>query len=328
MKPKLLVVQLWQLGDLVMATPFLQAAREKFEVTLVAKPFAHDLQKRFWPEVKVVPFVAPWTAFEHKYQLFRWSWRELYRLIRTLAPQDFDFGLSARWDPRDHLLLTLARARNRLGFGRMGSQRFLTQPLSRPEPQAHQYENWRALARALEVTLPSREKLRFPEPPASDQILVHTGAGQPVRVWPLDRYRNLVARLRRKGHRVRVVCDPDQKTWWRLAGENDAPAPRSVTELMNLLAGARLFIGNDSGPGHLAALCGVPTFTIFGPQLTEWFAPLHPAAECVEGEPCPYKPCSDYCRFSEPVCLRGVSEEKVWAHLERFVQRHLAVVAA
>ena len=53
--------------------------------------------------------------------------------------------------------------------------------------------------------------------------------------------------------------------------------PRNVTELIAQIDRAGAFIGNDSGPGHLAAICGVPTFTLFGPQLPEWFAPLHPA---------------------------------------------------
>jgi ADP-heptose:LPS heptosyltransferase len=83
------------------------------------------------------------------------------------------------------------------------------------------------------------------------------------------------------------------------------------------------FFGNDSGPGHLAAACGTPTFTLFGPQLHEWFAPLHPAAEVVEGKACPYKPCSDYCRFPAPFCLHGISVDDVWPRVEAFAARHL-----
>ena len=56
-------------GILVIASPFLQSASERFDVTLVAKPYALDLQARFWPKVVVIPFVAPWTAFKHKYRL-------------------------------------------------------------------------------------------------------------------------------------------------------------------------------------------------------------------------------------------------------------------
>src|SRR5512133_3443090 len=76
-KPSLLVVELWGMGDLVIATPFLQAASRKYTVTLLAKSYAHDLQRRFWPDVRVVDFHAPWTAFRHKYHLLRWPWRKL-----------------------------------------------------------------------------------------------------------------------------------------------------------------------------------------------------------------------------------------------------------
>src|SRR5207302_8800488 len=106
------------------------------------------------------------------------------------------------------------------------------------------------------------------------EVLVHTGAGQPVRVWPLGRYRALVQHLRALGYRVRIACDPDQRAWWQQSGETGVEVPRTVTELMHLVDKAAAFIGNDSGPGHLAAFSGVPSFTIFGPQLPEWFTSL------------------------------------------------------
>ncbi len=324
MKPKLLVVELWGLGDLIIATPFLRAASEKFDVTLVAKPYAHDVQRRFWSGVKVIPFIAPWTAFEHKYRLLSWPWREMFRLRKQLSSRPrFDFGLSARWDPRDHFLLRVARARTRLGFPRLGSQIFLSKSMRRPEPHRHRYENWRVLAQALDFDLPVREKLALPQLRPDGEILVHTGAGQPVRVWPLDRYREVVERLRKKGYRVLVACDPDQQSWWLRAGEKNVFTPHTVTEVFGLLDRAGVFVGNDSGPGHLAAFCGVPTFTLFGPQLPEWFAPLHPGAEWLEGKACPYKPCSDYCRFPAPYCMVNSTAEEVWSRVEGFVTRVL-----
>ena len=85
MKPRLLVLELWGLGDLVIATPFLRAAANKFAVTLLAKPFALEMRPRLWPEVEVIPFTAPWTAFafRDKYNLLRWPWREMLRLRRA-----------------------------------------------------------------------------------------------------------------------------------------------------------------------------------------------------------------------------------------------------
>ena len=317
-KPRLIVVELWGLGDLIIATPFLQAASKAFSVTLLAKPYAEDLRARFWPDVRVVPFLAPWTAFRRKYRLLSWPWKEMNRL-RHLRQEAFAVGLSARWDPRDHFVLVALGARKRVGFSRLGSRLFLTQPLPRPNPAAHRYESWRALGQALGLDLPLREKIPVPSAPAFGDVLVHTGAGQPVRVWPLDEYRRLVAQMRQAGYRVRVVCDADQRDWWQAAGETEVATPSTVTELLALMDGAAAFIGNDSGPGHIAAACGIRTFTIFGPQLPLMFAPLHPAAQWLAGKPCPYKPCSDYCRFPVPHCLCDLSEAEVWLRVSQFL---------
>lgn len=323
MKPKLLIVELWGLGDLVIATPFLQAACEKYQVTLVAKPYATDLRARFWQEVEVIPFVAPWTAFQGKYRLWKWPWRETARLWRRLAKVRFDVGLSARWDPRDHFMLRAVRVRKRLGFPRLRSQMFLTHPQSKPAPRDHRYEYWRVLGRALDLPLPNLGGFALPATRRHGDVLVHTGAGQPIRVWSLERYQSLVARLRAEHYRVTVACDPEQRDWWRRSGEAQVATPATVQELLGLIDQAGVFIGNDSGPGHLAAYCGVPTFSFFGPQLPEWFAPLHPEGIFLEGKPCPYKPCSDYCRFPAPRCLSEISELEAWSSVQKFVALHL-----
>ncbi|MGA9450581.1 MAG: glycosyltransferase family 9 protein [Verrucomicrobiia bacterium] len=96
-----------------------------------------------------------------------------------------------------------------------------------------------------------------------------------------------------------------------------------MAELIALIDRAGAFVGNDSWPRHLAAFCGMPTFTLFGPLLPEWFAPLHPAAEWMEGKACPYKPCSDHCRFPLPHCLWRVRLDEAWVRAEAFAARHL-----
>ncbi len=322
MKPRLLVLELWGLGDLVIATPFLRAATEKFDVTLLAKPYATELRPRLWPAVEVVPFTAPWTAFQGKYRLWNWPWPELYRLRRRFVAARFDLAVSARWDPRDHLALKLSGARERLGFPRLNSGRYLTRELESPDPLAHRYEYWRVAGAALGLALPPRAEVFAGPRERPPVVLIHSGARLPLRVWPLENFSELVARLRKQNVTVQVACDPDQLDWWR-EREEPAVCPRNVTELLAAIDAAGVFIGNDSGPGHLAAACGRPTFTIFGPQLHEWFAPLHPASEVFEGRACPYKPCSDYCRFPTPFCLQGVTVADVWPRVEDFVKRNL-----
>lgn len=322
MKPCLLVIELWGLGDLVIATPFLRAAAEQFEVTLLAKPFACELQARFWPGVRVKPFTAPWTALRGKYRLWRWPWPELGRLRRWARAEQFALGGSSRWDPRDHALLFFLGVPERLGFPRLGSQRLLTRPLVPPEPGTHRFMQWRVLGQALGLNLPDRPAPYEPRAPRAVDLVIHTGAARPFCIWPLENYRELVRRFRQRGYSVRVLCDPFQRTDWERLGEREVGCPESITELIAAFDQATAFLGNDSGPAHLAALCGLPVYVLFGPHLPEVWAPFHAGAEWLRGRPCPFKPCDDTCRFGVHHCLTGITVDQAFAAAEVFVRRH------
>lgn len=295
-RPRLLVVEAWGIGDVALAVPFLREATRHAAVTLVAQPHAAPLLRRFAPEVTLVPAALPWTAFTGKYRLHRWPWRTLLTLVRGLRARRFALGVSARPDPRDHTLLCLAGARRRLGFTRVGSGVLLQERLS-PPSSPHRTAHWAALAAALGWRAP----LPLPRArPATPRLaVIHPGAARPERVWPRERYHALAQRLRQAGWATREL------------GENYP----DLDTLMDAIAPAALFIGNDSGPGHLAALLGVPTFTIFGPQVPEAFHPWHPSAAWIEGHPCPHRPCFDRCRYARAHCIQDLEMEEVWTAL-------------
>jgi len=319
---RLLVLELWRLGDLAVASPFLQQASQNCEVTLIAQPLAIEMRPRFWPNVRVVPFVAPWTVFRGKYRLHKWQWKTIARLLNSIRPQNFDAVVSARWDPRDHVLMALTGAKRRYGFPRLGSQVLLTHPLSHDGSLAHRHWYWQRLAKALGFDLPAHTTVH--RQGEGGQIVIHTGASQPVKVWSLERYGRLVRRLRQKGYTVQVLCDAGQQEYWREYGEH-ATVPQNLTELSAHMDSAEIFIGNDSGPGHLAAASGIPTFTIFGNQSPAMFAPIHRASEWIEGAPCRYKPCYDSCRFPVPYCLLDIDEEVAWKKIEEFAMKQMPI---
>jgi ADP-heptose:LPS heptosyltransferase len=246
----------------------------------------------------------------------------MLRLRRRLLGQNFDYGVSGRWDPRDHWVLKASGAVERLGFSRLQSRRYLTQELAKPPPLAHMSEYWREAGRALGLEVPGRSEIIPPLRASLTGALLHSGARLPARVWPLENFQQIAGNLRKKNVAVQIACDPDQRAWWQSHGENVA-CPQSVPELLSLIDQAGVFIGNCSGPGHLAAICGVPTFTLFGPSMPEWWLPMHPAAEIFAGKACPYKPCSDYCRYEKPFCLSDVKAADVWPRVEAFVNKHL-----
>jgi ADP-heptose:LPS heptosyltransferase len=295
------VLELWGLGDLALALPFLRTAARHAHVTLLAQPHAAPLLSRFAPEVDHVPLTAPWARFSGKYQLHRWPWRDLRRAIGELRGRDCDLGVAARPDPRDHVLLALAGVRRRLGFPRAGSRWLLHTALPRPA-RPHRAEYWTALAR--ELAWPLDEPASKPAVEGGRHVVIHPGAGHPVRRWPRERFEVVATRLRTAGWRVTMIDE----------GSTD------LNQLLDVLASADRFIGNDSGPGHLAALLGVPTFTIFGPQLPELFAPQHPQAAWIDGAPCRYKPCFDACRLAEPECIRRIEVDAVWTPISHWIE--------
>lgn len=323
MKPKLLVMELWGIGDLIIASPFLREACRAYEVVLLAQPYAEELRPFFWPEARVIPFRMPWTVHRGKYRLHTWPWLKLGRLVRQMRRERFDAAVSARWDPRDDVLMWFFGARERIAFPRMGSMLIETRPLNRPAPIAHRHERWRELGRALALSVPPVDQVVDLVDRTARGVLVHSGAGKTIRVWPLDRFQGVVKRLRAAGYQVQVACDKEQASWWKEHHEANVAVPTNLDALRSLLQDSGVFIGNDSGPGHVAGYMGVPTFTLFGPQVPEWFAPLHPEAEWIEGSPCPYKPCFDYCQFPTPFCLTGISQDHAWFRVKAFVEQHI-----
>lgn len=93
--------------------------------------------------------------------------------------------------------------------------------------------------------------------------VIHPFASSPSKRWPLEKFRE-VARLLKMP--VRWCAGPEEPL-------EDAVRIENLYELGCWLAGARLYIGNDSGISHLAAAVGTPTIVIFGPTDPAVWAP-------------------------------------------------------
>ena len=102
-------------------------------------------------------------------------------------------------------------------------------------------------------------------PRAAAYVVIHPFASTPHKTWPAEHFIAVAEHLRDKAGLEPVF----------LAGPADDPAAfrkflvyrnAPLGEVKNLMAGAQLFIGNDSGPAHIAAAFGVPVVVLFGPS--------------------------------------------------------------
>jgi heptosyltransferase I len=114
-----------------------------------------------------------------------------------------------------------------------------------------------------------RMQRRLAEMGGSDFVLANPGAGWGAKRWPAERYGQVARRLGELGLRTLVNCGPGEET---LAREVEAAAAgaacaiqTSISELAALTRRAKLFLGGDTGPLHLAAALGIPVVAIFGP---------------------------------------------------------------
>lgn len=112
-------------------------------------------------------------------------------------------------------------------------------------------------------------------------IICHIGAGSREKRWPLDNWAELIAAMRTDGHDVHVLAGEVERE--RLSAAETANFVKldgrwvdSLDDLAAITAAARLFVGGDTGPTHLAAQLGIPTLALFGPTDPGLWSPVGP----------------------------------------------------
>jgi len=99
--------------------------------------------------------------------------------------------------------------------------------------------------------------------------ILNPGAGWGAKRWPAERYGEVARRLADQGVGSILNYGPGEEELVRAAESASGGTTRamscSVSELIALTRRARLFIGGDTGPLHLAAALRVPVVAIFGP---------------------------------------------------------------
>ena len=118
---------------------------------------------------------------------------------------------------------------------------------------------------------------RIPVPPVRKRnaIVIHPLSGSKRKNWPLENFRELATRL-------------PMPVEWSAGPEEDLPEAKRFEDLFALatwIAGARLYIGNDSGITHLASAAGATVLALFGPTDPNVWGPRGENASIVRGTP-------------------------------------------
>jgi lipopolysaccharide heptosyltransferase II len=338
---RVLVVKVWAIGEVIMATPTFRALRDllpEAHITMLTGKAAHpvvELSPRF-DEVLAAneaTFLKPKPA-------------ELVSLVKELRRKRYDLILSLHHAWQFGVFAALTGARHRVGFNRAG-EGFAYSTKVVPEPDRHQVEEYFDLAKALGVggepgpleifademderwTDETMERLKEAGKRAA---LVAPGGGvnpktkMPEKRWPAERYAALIEMLA-PDFAVALVGGPgDEEAGAAVAsklktGVINLIGRTTLRELYALLTRAGLFVGNDSAPMHLAAAAGAPTVAVFGPTDPTVNGPWSERAKVITREtdcaPCyrdGYFPECDVRR-----CIENVSAAEVYASATEFL---------
>jgi len=159
---------------------------------------------------------------------------------------------------------------------------------------------------------------------ASPRVVLHVGGHHPSQRWSPERFGELIGLITgRTAAACVVLCCPgeDRLVTRVLAATPDALiAPcRSVRVMMSLIGGCDLFVGNNSGPLHVAGALGIPTISVMGPTDPQRFSPRGPADGVVRrGLAC--SPCARASCWHHS-CLRQIEPEDVLTEVESVLSR-------
>lgn len=154
-------------------------------------------------------------------------------------------------------------------------------------------EQWCRLLAAHGIDAEPRDYL-LSDPPRQEQIVVHVGAKDHDRQWPLERWREVVRSLA-DDHDV-LVTSADTAAGARIAESTGARwIETTLQEWQDEIATSRLLITVDSGAAHLAFAHRTPAVVLYGPAPASVWAPpdahAHPLGNLATiSKPCPQGP--------------------------------------
>lgn len=273
-RPRLLVITLSNIGDVVMTTPL-------FEALAAAYP---DTRIDIFGDARSASLLAP-APYAGEIFLYnkRAGWRQRALLLRALRRRRYLVVV----DLRSPILGRLLRA-----------DACLRKPHQRIEGCHAVEEHFAALRPLLADATPPPCRLHLTSDnietaarlldtlPGQHWLAVAPGANWPGKKWPREHYRALLHLAAADFDAVMLLGSAQDSE--DIAALADAPLPilnaAGRTELGTaaaLLARARAFVGNDSGLGHMAAAMNTPTLTVFGPGQPSRYRPWGVHAQTV-----------------------------------------------
>ncbi len=334
---RVLFIRLRNLGEAVLDTATLRALkhyRPDLHITTLVEAIYTDLYEAD-PDLEAIPLTR-----SHREK--RSSLRSRFDIIHTIRQKKFSAVVNLHGGPTSAQLTFLSGAKHRVGAAhfRNGYAYNLRVPPSEDvlgRSDLHSVESqfgwfkWLGLPQEkpaptrLFVAPSKRETARARLSAAGVDldspyaILAPTNEFYTKR-WLPERYAAIAEILAGRGFQIVLTGAPTEEQIAQVEAVQAATSQKlakltslNIGELVAIIAEAALFVGNDSGPAHIAAAVKTPLVVLFGPaSAVRWRPWSDRNTELVQNyfscNPCSMYTCTE---FSEPECIRSITIEQV-----------------
>ncbi len=348
---KILVVKLDHLGDCIMAFPAIRRLQAHFPKSRISV-LTPRATRPVWAMEPAVAATIEFDFFRARSSLGQLALSdEDWRLLRDrLAPEGFDLAIDLRRHLETRPVLQHTGARYLAGVDYQGRFPWLdvavewTGDPAFAHKRQHSVDDLINLVDAVAAACETgRELITTPAAPPSPMlgdllaslparplICIHPAAGNEMKQWPVEYFAAVADRLvENHGAQIVLIGGPGEEMIGdELLRQMRRDAAVSLIgrfplpDLPALLTRCALFLGNDSGPKHIAAGLGVPTVAVHSGSVDvyEW-GPVGPRAVAVMRDvtcsPC-YLPTPQDCRRGL-ACLRQLTPDIVYAACEKML---------
>lgn len=253
---RVLIIRLRSLGDCVLTTPALELLRE-YRPDLDVRVMVDDAFREIFDDLSMKPTLANALRFRPALAInLHGGTRSMQLCAATLARHRAGFAHhSASWA----YSIKIPRAQEILGVDR----------------KVHTAEHIASAMFCLGVPTCDVPRANLSALPASKRApyaVIHPFAATPEKTWPPARFAQLAGYLETHLRLKPVFIGSAQDDFARFSRWEKMQGA-SLSAVKSLLSKAALFIGNDSGPAHMAAAFGIPVIVFFGPSDPVVWAP-------------------------------------------------------
>jgi heptosyltransferase-1 len=301
----LLIVRLSAMGDIIHTLPAITMLRNAFPQArlgwLIEERWAELLCTPHYPRSGERSAQRPLVDRVHTVNMAKWrrallsftTWQEIAASSRELRKADYDAVIDFQGAIRSALLARRSRARIVYGDAKPrenAASMFYTRRVYVQANGTHVVEQAAELAAAVATevitsgivpTPLASLEVEFPVDPdaerkiagivanVKDFAILNPGAGWGAKRWPAERYGQVAKELAKDGLCSLINYGPgEEELAVAVETASGGAAQRiscTISELIALTRRARLLIGGDTGPMHLAAALKIPVVAIFGP---------------------------------------------------------------